>query len=360
MREFVVSNVVFDPLEIDAVSVLAVARHTAHGPWKSTQHVDIENEVIALVRARIAGQEPAVSRYRFDIDAPALSFEDGGVLVRRSRSPFRFQDVYDMAMRREWTDLQQLFAELDLLQNLDDVQSVVSVPFIRTLARTSARLLNEGIVHGQLFHLHNYQNLTFPFGELCDFDHVVISPHHNLGLAQQVESELGRFDDECGTSLVVCSDTLKELFVESVPRAANSLMEQAYYLFSTSLRLVDLLVRTRDGGSDQPGSVLSRKRIHDVREAWIDAFLNALTVRGRSVIDEVVVENDLHGFATFDGIDRAHGWPSILGWTRPTRQFFHYAQVCTVEDARYISTDFREFVAMARAAQPTTSGVFEQ
>jgi hypothetical protein len=343
VSEYELSKVAYENLGIVAVRSVAMMSHDVQLSW--TADLDVVRSKM-LLRARFRQALRDVGHALAETEALHLvslpeHADKGGLLVRIGQGEARLQDLLFMALREEWGELRLLFERWRCL--VDGRRSGQEFALVDALARTSAQMLNNGVVHGQLFwHL---QNINIPYGELCDFDHTVISAHHNPQLAKAAREALERRDQQLGTESALRFDAMSVRFCASPQDAASALVEQSFFLLSAALRFVDLLERSVLGGTARSGAALDKAEMDSLRQRFREVMVSNLTPAGRQTVGDLPTDStpEDHWFHVHDGHRSIEGWTSVLGWQYETRPFNPYVHVCTAEDGRAVANDYLAF-----------------
>ncbi len=329
IHEYRLSRTVYEPLNIRSPLALALLRRRQDLPWSE------EQEAKQYLNERFRTQL-SLDKREVDIKEdykPRLDL-DSGLLFRLFRSAVRPQDFYDLAIAGN-------FEKLHAAES-----SVEGYPLslLHNLAITSGKLIQNGIIHGQLY--YDYQNITLA-GELCDMDGTVIAPSVNPDLARRVTSALQHDDNQFGTQRIQKYQEMLHNIAPNSLSEAKSLIEQTYYLWDASLRCVDFSRRT----TNAPGTVLSSAEIDELRRTFVTTMVNELGVKGREVAatacnEEVDITVD---FRTPEEelplLQKVltKGLATIQGWTNPDKPFNHFTHKTTEADIAYIINDYKKF-----------------
>jgi hypothetical protein len=349
IREFVASKHIYDELGIAAVRSLALLRHDTGLSWAIGVDQPTQCDLLQDGFRELLSNSDAVYR-GFEVATPKAHFVsgNGALLVRCAAADVRLQDVYIQALRGQWGELRQAFTEWGCLsgdRRLDRTDGIIDV-----LADSAARMMNSGVVHGQLH--HHLQNVCVPSGELCDFDFTIVSPYHAAEFARIARSTLDQYGRRFQVDAVDAFDGLTRFMTPSRTAAAATLLEQSFSLRNFGMRFIDLVERVARGGTTTPGTVLTPDELDLLELRFARRMAAGLDEVGRSVIAEAQLPpaGEKYVFTTFVGRTSIDGWTSTFGWSSVSRPFNGYEHVCTEDDARYVSREYRSFVLMSRAA----------
>lgn len=340
LREYRTLEQLIEPANIPTSRALALLRREISLPWRTEQEAKQYLADLFREKQQLAGAE---LQEFFDYTPSARL--DSGLLFRSFKTAVRPQDHYDRAIEGKWGDVHNaLSASLYSSENL-----------LRSLASAAGKLMEQGIVHGQLF--YDYQNITTA-GEVCDVELAVVAPSVNPALAKRFTTQLSQDDDRFGVKIVDHYNTNIQRIAPDSRSAGRSLLEQGYYLFDTVVRSMDIEQRASGGPSeyDRPGTVLNASQIHELRQRFTSEMVDSLRERGRHILSaacraDVDVDFDFKtpggGPLLREVLDGKNS--TIYGWTSPSRPFDNYGIVPGREDIEFIIDDFSQFAKMALA-----------
>lgn len=340
LREYVMSTTVFEPNRISPTAAIACGSHRPRAPWAEGDEAQvIVDDIIRRFRTILADRDDPSSDW--DVYAePMSSLQlDGGFLVRTNRSLVRFQEIFDPALQGEWVVVQDLLR----VDPSTAIENLVHHDFVLNLARTASRLLRSGVVHGQLYYLHAYQNITYPYADLCDFDHAVVSPYSNSDLHDRVQRSCKEVGNETGVDLLEVNGNMEALYVSSPEHAANTMIEETYCLFNTALRFVDLVARSRKRDRTSQGTILPASVVSAFRSSFIHMIADDLDSPTFAALAHARIPAEGHRFSTFDGLVSGLEATAIQGWTNRRRPLNCYDHVTANDDGVYTTREFANF-----------------
>jgi hypothetical protein len=341
VREYVTSIEVYESVQIASPIAVSVLRHHLPCPWGDGHSVDAAKDFVAESFTGVVSRVDAdTADYAVCVDKMTYPDLDAGVLIRTARTPVRLQNIYDLAVAGEWAEvsdmMRNVFAELEVPED-----AWVGV-LCDTLGATAGQLLEHNIIHGQID--SHYQNLTAA-GELCDFDSTVVAP---WGCGQSSIDLCGKLSDMDGEFGLEMSSFYREdieLFAPTPEVAACNLVEQAYALWSASLRAADILARLTLGGTSAHGTVLDGHAI----AAHLSRFIDAMNVRvGQCGRQTLRAAEGLSGLIA-ERCESIVGDRSVLGWANERRPFNHFSHTCDLDDARFLAVSRQAFLRAVHA-----------
>lgn len=359
-------------LDVRAVFPLLLLRHKINSPWVPKDPASLEEY---LTRRLLPAIQKHLRLSDDDVSLP-ISFAslvyvdmDGGILIRKSLSPYRIANLHTTAVEGDQEGLRFLTTHMLDILGLGELtcESVTELrlTFASELARTAARLFAEGVIHGQL-NIH-HQNITLA-AELADFDELIFvraepallenipfpeSPYAHRYV--EFGRELQRAERELGTDITgVLFDDYQEFVGISYegldqPRLAAFMLRQVYDLFVQSLITADLVSRnvTRDAG--RTGTVLRPQEIGAVQERFVTVFLDCVVAHKAVPLLDWCMEN---GFSyLFERLLNLKLKRTLYGWTHADVPLNRLIDICGSERAECIREEAHSFFEVLNSAK---------
>ncbi len=278
---------------------------------------------------------------------------DSGILFRHAKTPYRISNLLDLCINNDWDNLKIVVWELikDIFNENLDTSSIkkLQVKVTKTLAKNSAIMFKEGIIHWQ-FNIH-FQNVSVLW-ELSDFDSTIFLPliensnSNNNDIYKRFKSFIEEWEKKYWVEMlkylnfdIKLFSWLNNKWVIDEDILYPNILWQIYDLYNQSMRVNDIFNRTLNDNINSWYTILSDEEYYHLRKIFIKTFKDNIWKKDLSFLKDKIWKY-IHSYT--DKYLKRHLWDvSIYAWK--SRNKLNYLEDSfTQEDLEYTLRDSEE------------------
>lgn len=358
------SGEIYKEAGVTSVTPVKLFRNKVVPPFQETGS---EQGVEAYIRAHFSQLISAHLGIGPNVDQQAIRFDentyfdmDGGILVRKAKTPFRIANLQMALMEgdKELTDYliasaEKGLSEISIPNEGEDVPPSHKLAW--TLGDTAGKLFANHIMHGQL-NIH-YQNVSIA-GELADFDSTVfLDAYPDIGAIGSTRNDArmkalyASYWDKTKKGEDKYAVPMRPFIQEDFERTIGgkdlssappdtlsaNMLGQIYDLYIQALRCVDLMERRDAKGDKETGTVLSEDQISKVKAIFVKAFCAQLKNQHEVDLFKSALEKGYEKFR--EKYLNKKGQTTIYGWHNPETPLNHMVEKCDDQRLEFIQKD---------------------
>ena len=285
---------------------------------------------------------------------------DGGILVRKAKTPFRIANLQMAIMQenKELTDRLVSSAENNLSRiSIPNIEKEVtpSYKLAWILGDTAGKLFVHHIMHGQL-NIH-YQNVSIA-GELADFDSTVfLDAYPDLNtigamindtrMKALYASYWEKTEEGENTYSVPMRPFIQEDFERTVGGKdlssssadvlSANMLGQIYDLYIQALRCIDLMARHNMSRAQETGTILSDNQISEIKNLFVKGFCAQLKNQHDVNLIKSIFKKGYEHFR--EKYINKKSQTTIYGWHNPGTPLNHMIEKCDDKRFKFIQKD---------------------